>query len=284
MDPVAAVALGARRALAASPGCTRKWPAAWPSAWSGSSWRRRPGPTGSRCAAAWTSRPRRRSAIRRRAACGRTAGTRQDAARAATARPWWQALERPAAPRSWPVPEGSVQMLWANMALHFAADPQALLAQWHRALAPEGFLMLLCFGPDTVRELHALYAALGWPPPGPQFTDMHDWGDMLVHGGFAEPVMDMERHHAQLGIAGAAAGRTARAGRQPASRPLSRRCAGAAGARGWSRPWTIGCAVPTAAGADLRDRLRPRAQAAPRVKDERSQRGVAAGHAGHAAS
>lgn len=22
---------------------------------------------------------------------------------------------------------------------------------------------------------------------------MHDWGDMLVQGGFAEPVMDMER-------------------------------------------------------------------------------------------
>lgn len=22
---------------------------------------------------------------------------------------------------------------------------------------------------------------------------MHDWGDMLVHSGFAEPVMDMER-------------------------------------------------------------------------------------------
>ena len=22
---------------------------------------------------------------------------------------------------------------------------------------------------------------------------MHDWGDMLVHAGFAEPVMDMER-------------------------------------------------------------------------------------------
>jgi len=24
-------------------------------------------------------------------------------------------------------------------------------------------------------------------------TDMHDWGDMLVQTGFAEPVMDMER-------------------------------------------------------------------------------------------
>ena len=34
---------------------------------------------------------------------------------------------------------------------------------------------------------------LGWPPPAHEFTDMHDWGDMLVHAGFAEPVMDMER-------------------------------------------------------------------------------------------
>jgi len=24
------------------------------------------------------------------------------------------------------------------------------------------------------------------------YTDMHDWGDMLVEAGFAEPVMDME--------------------------------------------------------------------------------------------
>lgn len=92
-----------------------------------------------------------------------------------------------------PVADGSVQMLWSNMLLHLSADPQALIAQWHRALAVDGFLMFSCLGPDTLRELRALYAALGWPPPGPEFTDMHDWGDMLVHTGFAEPVMDMER-------------------------------------------------------------------------------------------
>lgn len=92
-----------------------------------------------------------------------------------------------------PVPDGSVQMLWSNMLLHLSADPQALLAQWHRALAVDGFLMFSCLGPDTLRELRALYAGLGWPPPAPDFTDMHDWGDMLVHTGFAEPVMDMER-------------------------------------------------------------------------------------------
>jgi len=30
-------------------------------------------------------------------------------------------------------------MLWANMLLHYAADPQALIADWHRALAVDGF-------------------------------------------------------------------------------------------------------------------------------------------------
>ncbi len=106
--------------------------------------------------------------------------------------PWWkpwgpkvQVVAQPA--------DGAVQMLWANMALHLAPEPQALIAQWHRALAVDGFLMFSCLGPDTLRELRSLYAALGWPPAGPEFTDMHDWGDMLVHAGFAEPVMDMER-------------------------------------------------------------------------------------------
>ena len=84
-------------------------------------------------------------------------------------------------------------MLWANMGLHESADPQALLAAWHQALKVDGFLMFSCLGPDTARELRALYARLGWPPAGHELTDMHDWGDMLVQTGFAEPVMDMER-------------------------------------------------------------------------------------------
>ena len=84
-------------------------------------------------------------------------------------------------------------MLWANMALHETADPQALIGQWHRAIKVGGFLMFSCLGPDTAREVRGIYAALGWPPAGHQLTDMHDWGDMLVQAGFAEPVMDMER-------------------------------------------------------------------------------------------
>jgi malonyl-CoA O-methyltransferase len=121
-----------------------------------------------------------------------------DPGRAALARerlgkPWWRRLGGGGAVEIGPVPAGGVQMLWSNMRLHTAADPRALLRAWHAALAVDGFLMFSCLGPDTLKELRGLYAALGWPPPGHEFTDMHDWGDMLVHDGFAEPVMDMER-------------------------------------------------------------------------------------------
>ena len=115
------------------------------------------------------------------------------AAMASMAIPWWRRWRGPAVHHVQALPDAGVQMLWANMALHMAADPQALIAQWHRALATDGFLMFSCLGPDTVRELRGLYAALGWPPAGHEFTDMHDWGDMLVGAGFAEPIMDMER-------------------------------------------------------------------------------------------
>lgn len=89
--------------------------------------------------------------------------------------------------------DGAVDMLWANMHLHNALEPQTLIAQWHKAIATDGFLMFSCLGPDTLRELRGMYEKLGWPVPSHQFTDMHDWGDMLIQAGFAEPVMDMER-------------------------------------------------------------------------------------------
>jgi len=121
-----------------------------------------------------------------------TAVGRAREAMKSVARPWWRRIGQSSA-RIGVLPDGQAQMLWANMALHLGADPQALIAQWHRALAVDGFLMFSCLGPDSLRELRKVYLTLGWPPPAHEFTDMHDWGDMLVHAGFAEPVMDMER-------------------------------------------------------------------------------------------
>ncbi len=117
--------------------------------------------------------------------------------RAALQAPWWawgQRRQAAAAP-VWlesGVPAGAAGMLWSNLGLHLHADPAALLARWHRALAVDGFVMFSSFGPDTLRELRALYAELGWPAPHPPFADMHDVGDALVHAGFADPVMDQE--------------------------------------------------------------------------------------------
>ena len=119
---------------------------------------------------------------------------RAEYATEALAKPWWSPARWTAAPVQVGLPpDGGVQMLWSNMLLHQVADPQALISRWHRALAVDGFLMFSCLGPDTLRELRELYRALGWPEPAHAFTDMHDWGDMLMQAGFAEPVMDMER-------------------------------------------------------------------------------------------
>ena len=84
-------------------------------------------------------------------------------------------------------------MLWANMTLHATADLSGLMRRWHEHLAVGGFLMCSGLGPDTARELRAVYAELGWPLPTIDFIDMHDLGDELVQAGFADPVMDMER-------------------------------------------------------------------------------------------
>ena len=88
--------------------------------------------------------------------------------------------------------EPGVGLVWANMMLHAVVDPSALIERWQRLLRVDGFVMFSCLGPGTLRELRSLYTRLGWPAPTPGFVDMHDLGDMLVHAGFADPVMDQE--------------------------------------------------------------------------------------------
>lgn len=111
-------------------------------------------------------------------------------------RPWWSAARWTSAARA-PLPAdriepGAADLLWANMALHFEAEPQALLARWQRAIAVDGFLMFSTLGPGTLGTLTAIYREAGWASPLAPLVDMHDLGDMLVQAGFADPVMDQE--------------------------------------------------------------------------------------------
>jgi malonyl-CoA O-methyltransferase len=106
---------------------------------------------------------------------------------------WWQRLIGQPAHTTPSAAPPTAELLWANMMLHWVDDLPALLGRWHAALEVDGFLMFSCFGPDTLKELHAVYTDLGWGTPGSAWIDMHDLGDELVHAGFADPVMDMER-------------------------------------------------------------------------------------------
>ena len=117
---------------------------------------------------------------------------------AAAKLPWWSARRWRAGvaaaqvqPESAVLPSG-VQLVWANMMLHAVQSPPALFERWQQALRVDGFVMFSCLGPGTLRELRTLYQRLGWGMPTQGFVDMHDLGDMLVHAGFADPVMDQE--------------------------------------------------------------------------------------------
>ena len=111
-------------------------------------------------------------------------------------RPWWSALRRSAGAVEVVAEADDIApgagLIWSNMALHAVVDPIPLFERWQRLLRVDGFVMFSCLGPGTLCELRALYQRLGWPAPTPGFIDMHDLGDMLVHAGFADPVMDQE--------------------------------------------------------------------------------------------
>ena len=84
----------------------------------------------------------------------------------------------------------SVGLVWSNLMLHWLDDPLAAFREAHRVLDVGGLLMFSTFGPDTLKELRASFN--DGQVHTQRFTDMHDYGDMLVACGFADPVMDAE--------------------------------------------------------------------------------------------
>ena len=87
-----------------------------------------------------------------------------------------------------PLAEGSVDLVWSNMALHWLDEPLAAFREFGRVLAPGGLLMFSTLGPDSLKELGAAAGAERIH----RFIDMHDLGDMLLAAGLSAPVMDME--------------------------------------------------------------------------------------------
>ena len=92
-----------------------------------------------------------------------------------------------------PFADGSVDMILSNLTLQWCNDLDATFVEFRRVLRPGGVLLFTSFGPDTLLELRASWAAADDFSHVNRFLDMHDVGDALVRAGLAEPVLDVER-------------------------------------------------------------------------------------------
>ncbi len=110
---------------------------------------------------------------------------------------WWQRVAG-RAPR-WvcadaerlPLAAASAQLLVSNLSLQWCR-PEVAFPEAHRVLETGGLYLFSTFGPDTLKELRAAWAAVDADPHVNTFIDMHDLGDWLVQAGFSDPVMEME--------------------------------------------------------------------------------------------
>lgn len=90
-----------------------------------------------------------------------------------------------------PLASDSIDMVFSNLALQWC-DPARIFAEAARVLKPGGLLLFSTFGPDTLKELRAVFSEVDAMPHVNEFIDMHDLGDALVQARLADPVMDME--------------------------------------------------------------------------------------------
>jgi malonyl-CoA O-methyltransferase len=91
-----------------------------------------------------------------------------------------------------PFAPGAFDLVWSNLALQWVGDLGAAFRELRRVMRVGGLLSFTTFGPDTLKELRAAFAGVDEAPHVGRFVDMHDIGDLLVHAGFADPVMHME--------------------------------------------------------------------------------------------
>ncbi|MDX1668082.1 MAG: hypothetical protein R3194_01580 [Limnobacter sp.] len=90
-----------------------------------------------------------------------------------------------------PVSEASTALLWSPLWLQCFDDPVDLFEDWFRVLKLQGCVFFSTLGPDTANVLRRVAGPMNLPFP--EYTDMHDLGDLMTQAGFSDPVMEMEK-------------------------------------------------------------------------------------------
>lgn len=93
-----------------------------------------------------------------------------------------------------PLPDRSVDVLHSNLCFQWIDDLPALFGECVRVLRPGGLLAFSSFGPDTLKELRAAWAAADERSHVGRFLDMHDVGDAMINAGLRDPVLDVARY------------------------------------------------------------------------------------------
>ena len=92
-----------------------------------------------------------------------------------------------------PLATHCVDLIVSSVAMPWFDPVDDALAECLRTLRPGGLLLLSTLGSGTLKELAAAWSGGGGPPRMHPFADMHVLGDALVHAGFADVVMDVQR-------------------------------------------------------------------------------------------
>ena len=106
---------------------------------------------------------------------------------------WLRPIQRVNADaRTLPLADASIDVLFSNLCVQWIEDLPALFDECRRVLRPGGYFAFSTFGPDTLHELSAAWAAIDRAPHVSAFADIARVGDALMHAGFRDPVLDAE--------------------------------------------------------------------------------------------
>ena len=116
-----------------------------------------------------------------------------DAAR--TRAPRWLSRHRHVAGEAerLPLATDSLDLIVSSVALPWFDPVDHALAECLRTLRPGGLMLLSTLGHGTLKELAAAWSGVGESRRMHPLADMHVLGDALVHSGFADVVMDVQR-------------------------------------------------------------------------------------------